>query len=86
MENDKEELIDASESVETNESGAPPSLSNTIVDHNLGIQFAGNAYHGPFSFNKTNSLHFFLLLFVSILLLYLIFSNRYERKFISMRR
>ena len=83
MENDKEELLDSSEHVETNESGASSRISSTIVDHNLSVQFAGSAYQGQFRANKMNWLHFFLIILSSILLLYLILSNRYERKIIS---
>ena len=78
MIDDKEVLIDSSEPVET----AKTDLSSKIVpDQKNDIRFGASTYQSQTRDNSHNYLQIFLLLSVSIILFYLILSNRHDGKF-----
>ena len=82
MNNDKEELIETSDPVETIETNDPPECGNSQKNE---ILFGASTYQDQNPNKKSKYLQLFLIIFISILLLYLILSNKYERKLILNR-
>ena len=79
MNNDKEELIESCDTVEIIETNVTPECS---ASQKNDILFGASTYQDQNPNKKSKYLQLFLIIFISILLLYLIFSNKYERKLI----
>ena len=82
MIDDKEVLIDSSEPVEYDTTNLS---SKTITEQKNDILFGASTYQRQIRDNSPNYLQIFLVLSASIILFCLIFSNRYQGKFISMK-
>ena len=83
MIDDKEVLIDSSEQVENVKTN--PSSTN-VTDQKNDIIFGASTYQSQIQDNSRNYLQIFLLLSVSIILIYIILSNRYAGKIVSLQR